>query len=159
MSRGHGVRQRALLNRLVGSDERGQYVTPGAAETPTDAAALRRAAYQLEHEGLLQLRVVRGKLAMFRPDVGPAWGDFVVMGADGRTYRSTYGQTRAKHDESAARNRLHRAFLDRYAPIAEKHGHPQGPGILLCVECAEAAGADAELLDTLRESRRQQRTT
>lgn len=150
MSRGHGVRQRQLLERVDGmTGDRGRFVSPPGA-TPSDSAALRRAAYQLEREGLLQLRIHRGRLAMFRPDVEPAVPEGFVTGVDGRFYRSPFGQTREDIEDDKEQARLHREFSARYGPIAEEHGHPHGPGNLMCYECAVAADADSHLLEVLR---------
>lgn len=149
MSRGHGVRQRQLLERVAGTDVRGQYVRPEGA-SPSDSAALRRAAYQLEREGLLKLRIHRGRLVMFRPDVEPALSDNFVTGIDGRIYRSPYGQTREDIEDNREQARLHPEFSARYGPIAEEHGHPHGPGNLMCYPCAVAADADSHTLEVLR---------
>lgn len=149
MSRGHGVRQRQLLERVDEMDARGRYVTPTGA-TASESAALRRAAYQLEREGLVKLRIHRGRLAMFRPDVEPAVPEGFVTGVDGRFYRSPYGEPMEEIEHSREQARLWEEFRARYDAVAEQHGHPHGPGILLCYECAESAGADADLLGKLR---------
>lgn len=150
MSRGHGARQRQILERIDGlTGNRGLYVSPPGAKA-AESAALRRAAYQLEREGLVQLRIHRGRLAMFRPDVEPPVSEGFVTGTDGRFYRSPHGEPREEIEADREKARLHREFMARYDAIAEEHGHPHGPGILLCFECAESAGADADLLDKLR---------
>lgn len=149
MSRGHGARQRQILDRIASADHRGRWVTPDGS-TASDAAALRRAAYRLEGEGLLQLRVHRGRLAMWRPDVEPAVSEGFVTGRDGQLYRSPSGQPRDEIEADREKARLHREFLARYGVLAEDHGHPHGPGILLCSECAESAGADDDLLGKLQ---------
>lgn len=148
MSRGHGARQRQILERIEGMGTQGRYVTPKDA-SPSESAALRRAAYQLEREGLIQLRVYRGRLAMFRPDVEPAVSESFVVGTDGRFYRSPYGQPMEDIEADREKARLHRKFRARYVPLAKKHGHSPGPGVVMCFECAESAGADADLLARL----------
>ncbi len=149
MSRGHGARQRQVLEAIQGMGTRGRFVTPKGA-TPSDAAALRRAAYQLEREGLLKLRVYRGRLAMFRPDVEPAVSEGFIVGLDGRFYRSPYGDPREEIEADREKARQWDEFRARYDAVADEHGHPHGPGIFLCFECAETAGADAHVLDLLR---------
>ncbi|WP_157612437.1 hypothetical protein [Ruania albidiflava] len=149
MSRGHGVRQRQILERIENVGAKGQYVTP-AGSTASDAAALRRAAYQLEREGLLQLRIHRGKLAMWRPDAEPPIDNLYVEGTDGRLYRSPYGAEREDIEDDREQQRLYAECRTRYVPLAEAHGHPSGPGVYMCAECAEAAGFDADLVERLR---------
>ncbi|MFF5323931.1 hypothetical protein ACFY2Y_09405 [Janibacter hoylei] len=132
------------------TDDRGRYVSASGAK-PAESAALRRAAYQLEREGLIQLRLHRGRLAMFRPDVEPRVRGGFLEGADGRIYRTPHEpMTREAVEDAIEERRQHQEFLARYDPIAEKHGHPHGPGIFMCYECAESAGADADLLARLR---------
>ena len=153
MSRGHGTRQRQILERIEGlPGHRGLFVSPPDAKA-SDAAALRRAAYRLEREGLIQLRIHRGRLAMFGPDVDPPVSEGFVAGRDGRLYRSPNGQRLEDIEAEREKARAWEQFLMRYDLTAEQHGHPHGPGILLCFECAESAGADADLLDKLRAAR------
>lgn len=149
MSRGPGVRQREILTRLSEADNRGIYILPESA-SQSEAASLRRAAYKLEAAGEILVRVHRGRLVAYTPGTEGIPDDRVAIGKDGRLYRSIYGAPRANAVRDLDRDLQHKAFLGRYDAIADSHGHPHGPGILLCVQCAEAAGAANELLDKIR---------
>lgn len=150
MSRGHGTRQRQLLDRADRADDKGVYVVPRGS-TPADAAALRRAAYRLESEGHLHLRHHQGRLAMWHGDTEPPLEDWAIIGADGRIYRSPdRGMTKEACVDELDRRRRHEEMSARYAPLAEAHGHEAGPGVPMCRQCAEAAGADEDLLQRLR---------
>ena len=64
--------------------------------------------------------------------------------------RSPHGQTREDLQADQEEQRLWDEFLTRYSDLADVHGHEHGPGVLLCYDCAESAGADKTLLEKLR---------
>jgi hypothetical protein len=98
MSRGPGVRQRALLEAVEGAGRGGVFVTHGL--TPTEGASFRRAAYKLADAGHLQLRVRHGKLVAYAVGIELA-EDRYVIGLDGRPYHSDSGAPGSRKESRA----------------------------------------------------------
>lgn len=89
MSRGPGRRQQQLLDALAAAPADGGVWVTDQSETASEQVSARRAAYRLEELGRVKLVVLDGRLVAVRPDA--PFKRYVVVGRDGKNYRSTHG--------------------------------------------------------------------